>query len=141
MENIYLEIITPERIVFRDKVDMITAPSALGVIGILPGHVPLFTRLTEGEVKISTKDKEIYLAIGSGFMEISQDKASILVTSAYKAEELNEKEVLEAKKRAEEALLTKPKGAALVEAQALFRRSIVELRLIRKRKSVSLQIH
>ena len=129
-----LEIITPERIAFSDQVEMLVAPSASGVIGILPYHTPLFTRLIEGEVKITKTGEEYFLAIGGGFLEVTPNKAIILVTLAYHAEEINEKEVLQAKKRAEEALAAKPTGAALLEAQSLFKRSVIALRVIRRKR-------
>ena len=129
-----LEIITPERIAYSDQVEMVSAPSVSGRIGILPGHIPLFTRLVEGEVKISKQKDEVYLAIGGGFLEVTKEKVIVLVTSAYHSDELNEKEVIEAKERAEKALAEKPTGEALAEAQALFRRSLVSLKVLRRRK-------
>ncbi|OGG19182.1 ATP synthase F1 subunit epsilon [Candidatus Gottesmanbacteria bacterium RIFCSPHIGHO2_02_FULL_39_14] len=135
MKNIHLEIITPERIAFSGDVYMISAPSSTGRIGILPGHIPLFTRLIEGEVKITKTTDVSYLAIGSGFLQIAKDKAVILVTSAYHADEINEAEVLEAKKRAEEALRNKPRGEALIAAQSQFLRSQIALKVLRRRKS------
>lgn len=134
MATFLLEIITPDRIAFRDEVELVEAPSSTGVIGILHGHVPLFARLVEGEVKIKKKGENFYLAIGGGFVEVTPDKVEILVTAAYHAGEINEKEVLSAKKRAEEALLAKPKGTALFEARALFRQSEVALKVLRRRK-------
>ncbi|OIO14689.1 ATP synthase F1 subunit epsilon [Candidatus Gottesmanbacteria bacterium CG11_big_fil_rev_8_21_14_0_20_37_11] len=138
MKKILLEIITPERIAFSSEVDMINAPTSTGQIGILPGHVSLFTRLTEGEVKIMDNGKEVFLAIGGGFMEVSSDKTTILVTAAYKSEEINEKEVIMAKKKAEEALAAKPSGEALLEAQSLFRRSEIALKVLRRKKPLQL---
>ena len=134
MFTFQLEIITPERIAFSDQVEMVVAPSASGIIGVLPHHEPLFTRLIEGEIKINKNGEEFYLAIGSGYMEVSGEKVVILVTSAYHADEINEQEVLAAKKRAEEALVSKPSGSALFEAQALFRRSMIALKVLHKRK-------
>lgn len=138
MKKILLEIITPERIAFSSEVDMINAPTSTGQIGILPGHVSLFNRLTEGEVKIMDNGKEVFLAIGGGFMEVSSDKTTILVTAAYKSEEINEKEVIMAKKKAEEALAAKPSGEALLEAQSLFRRSEIALKVLRRKKPLQL---
>lgn len=137
MSTFQLEIITPERIAFTDQVDMVAAPTTLGMVGILPHHEPLFTRLTEGEVKIIKQGEESFLAIGSGFMEVTGEKVVILVTSAYHADEINEQEVLSAQKRAEEALSAKPSGSALIEAQALFRRSMIALKVLRRRKGIS----
>lgn len=129
-----LEIITPERIAYSDKVEMVTASSAAGMIGILPHHVPLFTRLVEGEIKISKENEELFLAIGSGFLEVTPQKVVILVTSAYHADEINEQEMLSAKKRAEEAMSAKPQGAELAAAQALFKRSMIALKVLGRRK-------
>ena len=133
MKTFLLEIITPEMVVYSEQVSMVSAPSSDGVIGILAGHVPLFTKLIEGEVKIITSSEEFYLAIGGGFLEVTRDKVTLLVTAAYKAEELNEAEILAAKMRAQQALEAKPEGEALVAAQALFRRSQIALKVLKRK--------
>lgn len=137
MNTFLLEIISPECIAYSDNVEMVTAPSAIGVVGILHGHVPFFTRLVEGEVKITKNGEDSYLAIGGGFLEVTLEKSIILVTSVYHAEEINEQEVMAAKKRAEEALASKPTGIALIEAQSLFRRSIIAMKVMRRKRSSS----
>lgn len=134
METYLLEIITPVSVAFSDQIEMVTAPSASGVIGVLPHHVPLFTRLNEGEVKITKSGEEYYLAIGGGFMEVTPHKVVILATEAFHTKELNEQEVLAGKKRAEDALAAKPSGPALIEAQSLFRRSTIALKLINRHR-------
>lgn len=136
MATFLLEIVTPERIAFSEQVEMVTAASSTGMIGVLAHHVPLFTRLIEGEVKITKDDRELYLAIGGGFMEVTHEKVQILVTSAYHADEINEKEVLEAQKRARETLLAKPAGEELKQALAIFRRSTIALKVVRRRGNV-----
>lgn len=135
MNRISLEIVTPERIAYTESnVEAINVPGTMGYLGILPDHTPLFTRLTEGEVKIIVKGEEIYLAIGGGFLEINHNKATILVTRAVHAKELNEKEILEAQKRAFELLKTKPEGDILFEAQNLYRRSLIDLKVLRRKR-------
>ncbi len=113
---------------------MVTAPSADGIIGILPHHIPLFTRLIEGEVKVSRDGEDFYLAIGSGFLEVTDKKVIVLVTAAYKADEINEEEMRQALERAKDALAAGPQGVELVEAQALFRRSTISLSLAGRRR-------
>lgn len=131
----HLEIITPERVAFSNEVEMITAQSADGEIGILPAHVPLFSRLVEGEIKIIQKGEESYLAIGGGFLQVVPGKVIILVTAAYHAHEINEQEMLMAKKRAQEALTTKPTGEALFAIESMIRRSEVALKVLHRRKT------
>ncbi|MBI3379547.1 ATP synthase F1 subunit epsilon [Candidatus Gottesmanbacteria bacterium] len=134
MSTFHLEIITPERIAYTDEVEMVTAPSSSGIIGILPHHVPLFTKLRQGEVKITKKGEESYLAIGGGFLEVTPEKVVILVTAAFHAHELNEQVVKEAQKRAEEALKSKPTGGEFLQAQALFRQSEIAMKVLKRRK-------
>lgn len=134
MSTFLLEIITPERIAYTDTIDMVVAPTSSGIVGILAHHVPLFTRLVEGELKISKGKDETFLAIGGGFMEVTPKKTTILVTDAVHADEINEQEVLAAKKRAEEALKEKPQGQELENAKAMFHRSTLALKVLHRRK-------
>lgn len=129
-----LEIITPQREAFAKPVQAVFVPTKSGRIGVLPRHVRLFTSLTEGEVKIIVDGKEWYLAIGGGFMEITKDKVSILVSRAVHADELNEKEIEKAYQDAKTALAHKDEGQQLADAQAIFRRSLLELRVVRHKE-------
>ena len=130
----FLEIITPERLAYKDEVDMVTAPTARGIIGVLAHHVPLFTRLLDGEVKITKGGEEFFLAIGGGFMEVTKDRVSILVTRAVHARELNEAEIKKAESRARDAISRGVKGVELQEAQSLLRRTLLEMKVIRKKR-------
>ncbi len=134
MTPFLLEIITPTRVAYSDTVDMVTVPSAEGVIGVLAHHVPLFSRLVEGEIKIVAGREEKYLAIGGGFIEVTKKKVSVLVSTAVHAHELNEEEIKKAEARARQALSTNIKGAELRDAQALFRRSVLELKLLHRHR-------
>lgn len=135
MSTFLLEIITPDRVVFSDQVEMVTATSSMGTIGILPQHVALFSKLVQGEVKISKDKKDFYLAIGGGFIEVTKDKTYILVTEAFHAEEINEQEIIKARKRAEEAIRDKSNLMSLSEAQSIFHRSEIALKVLRRHRS------
>src|SRR3989338_5793763 len=112
-----LEIVTPERIAFTDQVEMVVVPTKVGNIGILPRHISLFAQLTEGILKIKKHQEEYYLSIGGGFIEVAKDKTIVLVTRA-----------------AEVALKQKPMGAALTTYKTLYRQSLIDLKLLRRRK-------
>jgi F-type H+-transporting ATPase subunit epsilon len=129
-----LEIITPQRQAFAEQVDMVVVPTTNGVVGVLAHHEPLFSSLTEGEIKISSSGKEFFLAIGGGFMEIAHDKVSILVSRAVHADELNEAEIKKAHEAAKQAIANRVKGAELIQAQTLLRRSMIDLKVYRHRK-------
>lgn len=134
--SLKLEIITPEKTAFSEEVDMVTVPGTVGTLGILPKHIPLFAQLIEGELKIKRGADTYYLAIGGGFVEVTKTKVTVLVTRAVNAKELNEAEILKARKDAEVALKQKPSGQDLSVAQAMLRQSIVDMQILRRRKRV-----
>ncbi len=139
MSTFLLEIITPERRAFSEQVDMVTVPTYMGTVGVMAHHMPLFAALSEGEVKIAHGSKELFLAIGGGFMEVTKSHVSILVSAAAHADELNEAEIKRAREEAKEALGRKVTGEQMRQAQALLRRTTVELNMLRRmrRKSSS----
>jgi F-type H+-transporting ATPase subunit epsilon len=108
-------------------------PTVNGMVGVLALHQPLFSSLTEGEIKITSGSREFFLAIGSGFMEVTKAGVSILVTSAFHAHELNEAEIKKAQASAKEALTKRIAGIELSAAQSLLRRSVLELKVLRRR--------
>lgn len=130
-----LEIITPERQVFSEEVDMVIVPTTSGAIGVLAHHQPLFSSLSEGEIKITSGAKEMFLAIGGGFMEVGPGKVSVLVSRAYHADELNEAEIKKAQAAAQDAIRNRAKGMELAAAQAMLRRSLMELKVLHRRRS------
>ena len=135
MLTTHLDIITPERVVYSDDVEMVIVPGVEGELGILPHHAPLFTKVKPGEITIKKADKEIYLAITGGFLEVLGNKVTILADYAIRAEEIEEKMAEEAKRRAEEAMREKKSKEELVIAEAELRRALLELRVARRRKA------
>jgi len=133
-----LEIITPQRQAFSEEVERVTVPSSAGVLGILAHHEPLFTSLSEGEIKITTGTKEYFLAIGGGFMEVGHDKVTILVSRAVHADELNEAEIKKAQESAKSVISRKATAEEMASAQAMMRRSILDMKVLHKRKHRSL---
>jgi F-type H+-transporting ATPase subunit epsilon len=136
MNSIHLDVVTPERIAYSDDINFISVPTPDGALGILPKHTNLIALLDEGEIKIKSQGKETYLAIGGGFMEITRDHVLILVSRAYHADELNETEIRKAQASAREALANKGKAVDYANALAVFRRSTIELNVLRRRKAL-----
>lgn len=132
--NFLLEIITPERTAYTDTVSELTVPTLTGTIGILPKHVGLFTVLGEGEIKIRVGSKELFLAIGGGFMDVGREKVSILVSRAVHADELNEKAIADAQMRARDIIAKGMGGEEMAAAQAVIRRSILEMKVLRRHR-------
>ncbi len=137
MSTLHLEIVTIERKIFDDHVNMVVAPGIDGVLGILPRHTPLLTALGFGELKIKRDGQEDqYLAIGGGFMEVRPDQVIILADAADHVDEIDLEAAEAARQRAEEALKTIPRDDEIefAAAEVALRRSAVQLKVGRRRK-------
>lgn len=102
--SLTLEIVTPEAKVYSDTIDSVVIPTVEGEIGVLPGHIPLLTQVADGELRVIKGATTSYLAIGGGFAEIDGDKVSVLAERAIAEDQIDEKAVEEAMKRAEQTI-------------------------------------
>jgi F-type H+-transporting ATPase subunit epsilon len=101
---ITLEIITPEKRVYRDTVDTVVLPTRQGEIGILPGHIPLLTIIEPGELQVTKAGQLDALAVDKGFARILGDTVSVVTEAAINVEAIDLSAVREAQERAEKAL-------------------------------------
>lgn len=121
-----LEIVTPERLVFADQVTFVSLMAAEGSMGIMAHHAPLVTTLQIAPVKIQFPDKaDQWVAVEGGFMEVTEDKVTILAEAAELPEEIDVDRALRAKERAERYLAARDeydfKRAELALRRALTR--------------------
>lgn len=130
MSSLQLEIVTPERTVFSQEVNMVVAQTIDGQIGILPGHIPLVTVLETGVMRVQVgPGQEQTLAISGGFLEMSPDnKLTILAQTAELAEEIDVDRAREALARAEERLNGKAENIDAVRAEIAMRKALARLR-------------
>jgi len=104
LSTIRLDIVTPERKVFSDDVEMVVTRAAEGEIGILPRHAPFVSPLGITAVRIKKDGEEMRAAVSGGFMEVRPDTVTILAEAAEMSDEIDVERALAAKKRAEERL-------------------------------------
>ncbi len=88
-ETVELEIVTPEKQVVRDYAEEIQIPARGGYIGVLPGHAPLITELSVGEITYKRAGTETHLSVAWGFAEVLPHKVTILAETAERAEEID----------------------------------------------------
>lgn len=127
-----LEIITPEKVVYRDEVDEAIFPTANGEIGILPNHIGLLTQIVPGEIIIKKSNKTQSIAITGGFLEVSKNHLSILADYAIKAEDIQVAKAEEAQKRAERLMKEKSTEKDFKIAQAELLKSLLQLKIAGK---------
>lgn len=131
-----LEIVTPDARVYSDTIDTVVIPTVEGEVGILPGHIPLLAQIEHGELCVTKGNVSQLLAVNGGFVEVEGDRVHVLAEHAITEEEIDEKIVEEALKRAE-AELEAAKHLDPQEyehLQSLVRYSGVQLAVKRRRR-------
>ena len=132
---LHLEVITPERKVYEDDVDIVVAPASDGYVGILPHHAPLFTTLGPGEFKVKRGGVEEVLAVFGGFMDVRANRVVVLTDAAEHAEEIDANRAQQARDRAQQVLAAGAASAADEQrARAELQRALVRLRVSESRR-------
>ena len=132
---LHLEVITPERKVYEEDVDMVVAPASEGYVGILPHHAPLLTTLGPGEFRVKKGGVEEVMAVFGGFMDVRGDRVIVLTEAAEPAEEIDTRRAQEARDRAQQALQAGPMSAAdEARARASLQRALVRIRVSERRR-------
>ena len=130
---LHVVIVTGDRSVYDGIAERVIAPAVQGPVTILVHHAPYLTTLEPGELAVGLEggERQSY-AIGGGFMEVSDDRVTVLADSAERAEEINVAEAEAARRRAQ-ALMKRYRGQEEYGTyyQAL-RRSRARLKVARK---------
>jgi F-type H+-transporting ATPase subunit epsilon len=135
MAMLSLEIITPERVLVKEEVDMVEANGVVGEFGVLPGHTEFLTILEIGEIRYMKDGKTTSLAVGSGFGEIVDDKVTFLLDSGELAEDIDLARAQVAMEEAQEILKTLTMDTAEYRRQELaLLRAIARLKVASSRQ-------
>src|SRR5487761_161682 len=115
----HVDIVSAEHAIFSGSAQMVFAPAEMGELGITPRHAPLLTRLKPGSVRVKiSADEEVVFYVSGGILEIQPHVVSVLSDTAVRAHDIDEAAALEAKRRAEEALVNRSAEVDIVRAQA-----------------------
>lgn len=133
-----LTIITQEKKLLEEQVDSVSVPSVTGQLTILPGHIPLFTKLQTGEIIYRSGGKENFAVITDGFMDVTPDgTVRVMVDSAVRSAEIDILKAEEAKRKAEETMSQKLDQRDFMIAEANLRKALMEIQAYNKRKKLS----
>jgi F-type H+-transporting ATPase subunit epsilon len=103
-DTFQLEIVTPEKRVVKDQAEEMQIPGKNGYLGILPGHAPLISELSVGQISYRSGSETHYLCVAWGFAEVLPDKVTILAETAERGEDVDCGRAQKAKERAEKRL-------------------------------------
>lgn len=128
--NFRLKVITPERVFYEGDVNMVEFNTTEGEIGIYKGHVPMTVIVSPGILTIYEDDRARNAALHAGFVEILQDKVTILAEIIEWPDEIDKQRAEAAKARAEERLRTKTPDTDVLRAETALQRAIARIHVI-----------
>ncbi len=128
-EKILLEIVTPERKVLSEMVDIVVAPGELGEFGVLPGHIPFLCKLKVGELRYRVGAASRHVAIMGGYAEVLNNQVTILAAAAEAAIEIDVIRAKAARERAERRIAEVRDKLEFARAQAALQRAIARLKV------------
>jgi F-type H+-transporting ATPase subunit epsilon len=105
MSTIHVDVVSAEESIFNGEAKFVALPGEAGELGILPGHVPLITRIKPGAVRIEKADGgEEFVFVAGGILEVQPNRVTVLSDTAIRGADLDEAKATEARKQAEEAV-------------------------------------
>jgi len=133
------EIVSQDKTVFEDDVDIVVLPGSAGEMGILPHHAPLLTTLKYGIIKVRKNGVEEIFTVAGGVAEIQPDIVTVLADAAENVADIDVERAEAAKKRAQEVL---EKGVpadtdTFLAIEAALRRSNLRLEAVRRYQKVA----
>ena len=134
------EIISPQKVVYKEEVDEVIIPTVSGQITILPNHAALMSEVSSGEIIVKKNGKQYYMAISGGFLDVNNNNVSVLADYAVRSEDIEVTKAIEAQKRAEKMMKessekVSKKDFALAEGE--LRRSLLELKVASRRRRIT----
>jgi len=134
--NIKLEVVTPERIVVSEEVQIVIAPGSVGEFGVLVGHTPFLTTLAVGKLNYRDVDgTNKYVFVSGGFAEALPDKVTVLAESAERRREIDEERAKSALERSQKRIEGKLEESDIdiVRANAAMERALHRIKLVQTR--------
>ena len=132
-KTLHVDIVSAEQAIYSGEAQMVIAPGEAGELGILPEHIPLITRIKPGTVRIKqVSDEEEVIYVSGGMMEVQPDVVTVLADTSVRAHDLDEAKALEAKRRAEEAIVNRTGAMDMALAQVELAQAMAQLAAISK---------
>ena len=133
-KTLKLDVVTPERTIVSEEVDIVMAPGYFGEFGALRNHIPFLAQLQPGEVKYRKEGQLEYLVVGGGYAEVLPTKVTVLALTAERSKDIDLERARAARERAEQRLKERQEGIDFLRAEAALQRAIVRLRAAERAK-------
>ena len=103
-DELVLEIVSPEKMVFSGKIEEVTIPGTEGEFGVLRGHEAFLSSVDIGELNFLKEGKKTYYAVNTGYAEVTSDKVTVLIETAERSDHIDKERAMKAKDNAETKL-------------------------------------
>ncbi|MDI9439139.1 MAG: F0F1 ATP synthase subunit epsilon [Bacillota bacterium] len=124
------EVLTPDRTVVSTEVEYAQLPGLDGQFGILAGHQPIMAALGIGVLEFGPfQGRRRKIALGGGFMEMHDNKMTVMARTAELAEEIDVLRAREAQRRAEERLRSRQADVDVARAQISLQKALLRLKV------------
>lgn len=135
MATLLLQVVSQEKQLLKERVESVSVVTTEGEITILPGHIPLFSKLTTGELRYTLNKQEYSIVISKGFVTVAPDnQVTVLADSAVDAREISMQKAEAAVKEAQSTILSTEDQRARIMAEASLRRALLELKIAERSK-------
>ena len=130
--TIHVDVVSAEESIFSGLAEFVVLPGEAGELGIMPGHIPLMTRIRPGAVRIKLPDseKEELIFVAGGLLEVQPNMVPVLADTAVRGADLDEAKALEARKKAEEAMVDRASAIDYARAQGELAEAMAQLAAI-----------
>jgi len=132
LERLFLEVATPEGVLVSQEVDMVIVPGTEGEFGVLPGHISFLSGIIPGELRFYHRGAREYMAVSSGFAEVSNNRVSIVTDAAEKAGDIDLERARKARDRARERMEKEKDPADFLRAEVALKRAISRIKVVEK---------
>jgi F-type H+-transporting ATPase subunit epsilon len=132
--TIHVDVVSAEEQIFSGEAEFVALPGESGELGIYPMHTPLITRIRPGAVRIKVAGRadEEFVFVAGGILEVQPKGVTVLADTAIRGADLDEAKAQEAKRKAEELMLSKDTQIDYAKAQAELATAIAQLAAIAK---------
>lgn len=132
--TVHVDVVSAEESIFSGLAEFVVLPGEAGELGILPGHMPLMTRIKPGAVrlKLPQQEQEELIFVAGGILEVQPGIVTVLADTAIRGKDLDEAKAIDAKRRAEEAMADRSAEMDYARAQAELAEAVAQLAAIQK---------
>ena len=131
--RVHVDVVSAEELIFSGETEFAVFPGEAGELGIYPRHAPLLTRVKPGTVRLKKPGVDDYelVYVSGGVLEVQPTLITLLADTAIRAHDLDEAKLLEAKRRAEEALSKRVTDIDFATAESELAQTLAQLKTIK----------